>query len=283
MDINYVVLVLIFSFLAGLFGSMLGLGGGFILVPALTLGLGIDIRIAISASLIGIIANSTTTSVNYLKEGFTNVNLGLVLAIATSSGAIIGAFIAVFIEKEALTFLFAIVLIIIAIFMKVRLEKAPAPENKKNTKTEKMNLKLSGEFFDKVANRKVSYKVRNLKGGMGAGFLAGNLSGILGVGGGVVNVPVMNLWMSVPLKVAIATSSFMIGITAATGAFVYYSFGYMSSIAAVLVVIGIIIGAYTGSRLVPKIKTKLLRNIFIVVTIIISILMFTKAFGLYPI
>jgi uncharacterized membrane protein YfcA len=282
MDALVAGLVLLISFLAGFFGSLLGLGGGFIIVPMLTLGLGFDIKIAISASLLGIIANSSTTTVNYLKVGFTNVNLGLVLAIATSTGAVIGAFIAVFIQREALTFLFGLVLIIIAIFMKTQLRRASTSPKSEIVREDKRFLELSGSYRDKTTGRKVEYKVEHLGRGMGGGFLAGNISGILGVGGGVVNVPVMNLWMKVPLKAAIATSSFIIGITAVAGAFVYYSFGLVSSLLTVLVVFGVFVGASLGSRLGPRIRTDILRNIFVFFAIIIAILMFARAFGLLP-
>jgi uncharacterized membrane protein YfcA len=282
MDAVVAGLVLVISFLAGFFGSLLGLGGGFIVVPMLTLGLGFDIKIAISASLIGIIANSSTTTVNYLKVGFTNVNLGLVLAIATSTGAIIGALIAVFIQREALTFLFGMVLIIIAVFMKTQLTRGNASHRSGIERENKQILDLSGSYQDKTTGKNINYKVEHLGRGMGGGFLAGNISGILGVGGGVVNVPVMNLWMKVPLKAAIATSSFIIGITAVAGAFVYYSFGLVSSLLTVLVVFGVFVGASLGSRLVPRIRTDILRNIFVVFAIIIAILMFARAFGLYP-
>lgn len=285
MEIVQVTLVLIFTFLAGFFGSMLGLGGGFIMVPALTLGLGLDIKVAISASLIGIIANSSTASTTYLKEGLTNVKLGLVLETATALGAIIGALIAVLIHSQTLAFIFALVLIILAIFMYLRPEEIHVAKeaNEKEEKSKDTYLDLSGEYYDKGFDKKVKYEAKSVEKGLAASFVAGNLSGIMGIGGGVVKVPTMNLLMNVPMKVAIATSTFMLGITAVAGALIYYSFGYVDSVITVLVIIGIIVGAKSGSMLARKIETAMLKKGFIVVLIIISVLMFMKALGVYPI
>lgn len=283
MEIAHVVLVLVFTFLAGFFGSMLGLGGGFIMVPALTLGLGLDIKIAISASLIGIIANSSTASTTYLREGLTNVRLGLVLETATALGAIIGALIAVLIHSQTLAFIFALVLIILAVFMYLRPEEIHAAKEGKEKKSEDAYLDLSDEYYDNGLDEKVKYEVKSVEKGLAASFVAGNLAGIMGVGGGIVKVPTMNLLMNVPMKVAIATSTFMLGITAVAGALIYYSFGYVDSVITVLVIIGIIVGAKSGSLLARKIETGVLKKGFIVVLIIISALMFMKALGVYPI
>jgi len=282
MEIVHVVLVLTFTCLAGFFGSMLGLGGGFIMVPALTLGLGLDIKVAISASLIGIIANSSTASTTYLKEGLTNVRLGLVLETATALGAIIGALIAVLIHSQALAFIFALVLIILAVFMCLRPEEIQVTNKEKGTKGEDSYLDLSSEYHDNGLDEKVKYEVKGVEKGLAASFVAGNLAGIMGVGGGIVKVPTMNLLMNVPMKVAIATSTFMLGITAVAGALIYYSFGYVDSVITVLVIIGIIVGAKSGSLLARKIKTGVLKKGFIIVLIIISALMFMKALGVYP-
>jgi uncharacterized membrane protein YfcA len=282
MDALSAILIVFFAFIAGLLGSMLGLGGGFIIVPALTLAVGIDIRLAISASLIGIIANSTTASTNYLKKGFTNIRLGLVLETTTAVGAIIGALVGVLIHKEVLTFIFAVLLIVLAVFMYIRPEEDIARENHGDRISKSSFIKISGEFHDATIGKDVKYEARSVGKGMVGSFVSGNLSGILGVGGGAVKVPVMNLWMKVPLKAAIATSTFMVGITAVAGALVYYSFGYVSSVITVLVVIGAFIGANIGSRLAPKIKTGILKRCFVVAVAIISVLMFLKAFNIIP-
>jgi uncharacterized membrane protein YfcA len=264
MDIVFALLVLLIALLAGLFGSLLAIG------------LDVDIKVAISTSLLGMVANSAMGTTNYLRKGLTNVRLGLIMNVATVSGAIIGALVAAFIYKEILLGLFAIILILAAVFMLVfrgRDEQRELPSEG--------GSQLSGGYHDESIDGKVSYEVVGLKKGMLAGFTAGNLSGILGIGGGIVSVPAMNIWMKAPMKAAAATSNFMLGFTALAGALIYYLYGHVSVIIAAFVVMGFLVGAGTGSRLAPRIRSEVLNRSFAVVLVAAAILMFLRALGIY--
>ncbi|MCK5547936.1 MAG: sulfite exporter TauE/SafE family protein [Thermoplasmata archaeon] len=275
MDATFAILVLLSALFAGFLGSILGLGGGALLVPILVIGLDVPILTAIGVSLIGIVANSTIATTNYLKEGYTNIRLGILLVSVTVLGAIIGAFIAIYVFREVLQFIFAIVLFFIAAFMLVFRGKEISVE-----RSGKSDLGLSGEYYDRSIDKRTSYDVTGIKKGMSAGFGAGNLSGILGVGGGIVNVPAMNIWMKVPMKAAVATSQLMVGLTTLAGGLVYYAHGYVDALITVFVVLGCLIGAGTGSRLAPRIKTDALKKAFVVLLIIVAVLMILKSLGI---
>jgi hypothetical protein len=242
------VLLLCFSIFAGFLGSILGLGGGIIIVPALTLILCIDIRIAVSSSLIAAIATSISASSVYVRKHQVHVKLGMLLETIEIIGAITGAIIAVYIDKKFIALLFGILLIFCAYHL----------------------LKYRG------SNRKSNTQIKNVSRGLPICFGTGNLTGMLGVGGGVINVPVMNMYFGIPLKIAVGTSSFMICVVAMTSAYVYYSYELVSPIIAGIVAFGAFLGATCGSRIAHVINVKLLRKIFVVVMMIMAISMFTK-------
>jgi uncharacterized membrane protein YfcA len=245
---------------AGLLGSMLGLGGGILIIPMLTLVFGVPMREAIGASLVCVIATSSGAASLYVRRRLCDVRLGMTLELATTLGAVAGGVIAGLLNAQTLSILFSALLIYTAWSMLRKREEG------KNT-----NDSGSGGR---------SYKIARLPLGMGASFFAGNVSGLLGVGGGIVKVPVMYMIMGVPLKTALATSNFMIGVTASAGAFVYFSRGEVHPLVAGSTMLGTFLGATLGSRLLPKIRAEYLKKAFVLVLIYLSLEMLFRGLGL---
>jgi uncharacterized membrane protein YfcA len=256
----FTLILLLGAFVAGLLGSLTGLGGGVVLIPLLTLIFHVDIRYAIGASLVSSIANSSGAAAAYIKEGITNVRIGMFLEIATTTGAIIGALLAVFIPTNAVAVIFGLVLIFSA-FMSVR-KKTDHTENiDKSPLARKLRLNSSYPTKDGI----VEYKVQNVAGGYGLMTFAGIMSGLLGIGSGALKVLAMDNIMRIPFKVSTTTSNFMIGVTAAASAVVYLQRGYIDPGLALPVILGVLAGAFGGSRLLVKANTKTLRILFCVV------------------
>jgi uncharacterized membrane protein YfcA len=277
MDPLTALLIIAFSIVAGLIGSLLGLGGGLIIIPALTLALGFNMQEAVGASLIGVIATSTGAASRYVQQGFVNVKLGMLLETTTTIGSIIGALIAIYTDQKILALVFAVILTYSAIYMLRRPERTISPES---AELDGQMLDLSCTYNDARSGKEICYGVKGIKTGLGAGLLAGATSGMLGIGGGVIKVPVMNTCMCVPMKAATATSNFMIGVTALAGAVVYYSYGLISPVLAATVAVGVIIGAFVGTRLTLSSEGRNLRTFFSLFLIGIAVLMALKAAGL---
>jgi uncharacterized protein len=271
------LVVIAFAIVAGLIGSLLGLGGGIVIIPALTLALGFNMQEAIGASLIGVIASSTGSASRYVQQGFVNVKLGMLLETTTTVGSIIGAMIAIYTDQKVLALFFAAMLVYSAIYMLRRPERTISPES---AELDGQILDLSCTYTDARSGNEVCYGVKGIRTGMGAGLLAGATSGMLGVGGGVIKVPVMNTCMCVPMKAATATSNFMIGVTALAGAVVYYSYGLISPVLAATVAVGVIVGSFIGTRLNFSSEGHRIRTMFSLALIIIAALMMLKAAGI---
>jgi hypothetical protein len=274
MEIVVALGIILFAVAAGLLGALLGLGGGIIIVPALTLVFGYPMQEAIGASLVAVIATSTGSASYYVEEGVSNVRLGLLLGIVTSLGGLIGAIIAVYVDQYLLAGLFALMLLYTAYYMirnRETVSICPAGACGR--------FDLTCSYDDGNGAEKVEYGARNLGKGMSGSLVGGVESGMLGVGGGVVNVPVMRLWMGVPLRAACATSNYMIGITALAGALVYYQFGLISAVLAAVVALGVFLGALMGSRLSKQLQGKTLKVVFSIVLVSVAGLMFLKAAG----
>ena len=258
----FTLIITLISVAAGLIGSLVGVGGGMIVVPALTLLMGVDIRHAIAASIVAVVATSSGAASTYVRERITNIRLGMLMETATVVGAICGALLAAYVSPKFLYLLFGCVLLFTAWNM-YRKKGDAATDLPDDPLAER--LKLHTSFFDKAKNAEVSYRVSRTKLGLGVSWLAGVLSGLLGIGGGVLKVPVMNLGMGVPIKAATATSNFMIGITAATGAAMYFMRGDVQPFVAAPVAVGVILGAKIGARLLGGMKGKLIVTIFVCV------------------
>ena len=256
----FTFIILIGSYFAGLLGSLTGLGGGVVIIPMLTLLLKVDIHYAIGASLVSVIATSSGSAAAYVKEGYTNLRLGMFLEIATTSGAMCGATLAIYIPTQYIAVLFGVILIFSAI-ISLR-KKAENITNKKSLLAEK--LKLSSTYPTTAGI--TQYSISNVGGGFAMMLFAGAISGLLGIGSGALKVIAMDTIMKVPFKVSTTTSYFMIGVTASASAVVYLQRGYINPGLSMPVVIGVLLGALTGSKiLVHTSSSRWLRWVFAVV------------------
>ena len=264
----YVFTALVFagSFLGGLLGSLTGLGGGVVLIPLLTLAFHVDMRYAIGVSLISVIATSSGAAAAYVREGYSNVRIGMFLEVATTTGALLGAFLATRVATRALAMLFGAVLIYSAWLMRQRSQLGSAVQGE-NPWSDK--LKLSGEYPDK--GRWCSYKVDRIAAGFAAMTGAGLLSGLLGIGSGAVKVLAMDKVMRIPFKVSTTTSNFMIGVTAAASAGIYLVRGYVDPVLAFPVMLGVLAGSLLGARILVHSRVSLLRSIFALVIVALGV------------
>nr|WP_255603619.1 sulfite exporter TauE/SafE family protein [Oscillochloris sp. ZM17-4] len=262
-----IVLFLIALCVGGL-GSMLGIGGGVLLIPLLTGPLGIPIKTAIGASIVSVIATSSAAGAVYVGKGMSHTRLSMILEIATTMGAFAGGITAVLIDPRWLSAIFALVLCYV-IYSMSRLPK----EDHESSPTGLLDT----SYDDPLSGREVRYGVRNLPAGLGASFLAGNVSGLLGIGGGIIKVPIMSLVMGMPLRAAIATSNFMIGVTAATSAVIYYQHGFLDPRVAIPTALGVLGGAQIGARIGGKVRSQRLKQIFQGLLIIFAVQMLFQA------
>lgn len=256
---------------AGILGSLLGLGGGVLIVPGLTLLFGLPIKTAIATSAVAVVANSLAGSVVYVRQGFTHIKLAMIMEITTTLGALAGGMIAVWVSGRWLYGLFALV----ALYIVYAMRRSPAAET-----ADDPDGSLPATFTDPATGREVCYSVHHVDAGVAASTIAGVLSSLLGIGGGVVKVPIMCQIMGVPIKAAAATSTFMIGITTATAAMVYYGGGLVVPALVIPVALGALIGAQVGSRLAAQIRSKALRTLFQVFLLFIAAQMAWRALGL---
>lgn len=268
METVYFLSVLILSSLSGLIGSLLGLGGGFIIVPGLNLLFDIPIHLAIATSFLGVLVTSNSASLIYIKNRITNIRLASILESGAIIGTIIGASISLSINRDLLSIIFSIALFYTAYSMNKKKNEIKNYNNKSVSKTE-----LNGKYFDTSQNKTIKYSIKNIKKGISFSFFGGIFSGLLGVGGGSIFVPIMNRIMGIPLKVSIATSSFIIGITSFIGALVFLRDGFFDPVLAAPTIIGMFIGAQIGPRINQYIKKELLLKIFSVILIYIAIRM----------
>jgi uncharacterized membrane protein YfcA len=259
------------SFLAGFLGALTGLGGGVVLVPLLTLFFHVDIRYAIGASLVSVIATSSGAAAAYVKEGFSNIRIGMFLEIATTLGALIGAYLALKVSTPAIATIFGIVLLYSA-YLSIRPQKAlPEDEHPDPLAT---RLRMNGSYPSLTGPR--SYYVRRVPAGFGIMTIAGILSGLLGIGSGAVKVLAMDQAMRIPFKVSTTTSNFMIGVTAAASAGVYLGRGYVDPGLAMPVMLGVLAGSILGTMVLAKTKTSSLRVVFSVVIVLLGMEMLYK-------
>jgi uncharacterized membrane protein YfcA len=254
------------SFLAGFLGSLTGLGGGVVIVPLLTLAFGVDIRYAIGASLISVIATSAGAASAYVKEGYTNIRVGLFLEIATTFGALSGAYLASRIHTSVLAVIFGVALIHSA-YLSLR----PGGDGGGADRPDPLStrLRLDGSF--PAAEGRQFYHVHAVPAGFGLMFSAGILSGLLGIGSGAVKVLAMDHFMRIPFKVSTTTSNFMIGVTAAASVGIYLNRGYIDPGLSMPVMLGVLMGALTGARILVKARTRLLRLVFSIVILLLAV------------
>jgi uncharacterized membrane protein YfcA len=266
--ILFSLIVLSGSFLAWLVGSLTGLGGGVIIIPMLTLVFGVDIHYAIGASLISVIATSSGAAAAYVKEGISNIRIGMFLEIATTLGAVGGAMLAVYAPTHTIAIIFGFVLIFsAALSLKKRNEIVVKTPAGKLSDILKMNSSYP------TAKGEIQYAAHNIPGGFFMMVVAGIISGLLGIGSGALKVIAMDNFMKLPFKVSTTTSNFMIGVTAAASAGIYMQRGYINPGLSMPVVLGVIAGAFFGSKILVKSETKWLRILFAIIITFLALQM----------
>ena len=261
------------SVAAGLLGSLTGLGGGVVIVPMLTLALGVDIHYAIGASLVSVIATSSGAAAAYVKEGFSNIRIGMFLEMATTMGALFGALVATVVPGAAVGIIFGLVLIHSA-YLSIR---PGHPVGNGPPDALAVRLRMDGTYPG--PDGPIPYHVNAVPAGFSLMFVAGTLSGLLGIGSGAVKVLAMDRAMHVPFKVSTTTSNFMIGVTAAASAGVYLNRGYIDPIVSMPVMLGVLLGSTVGARILMVVRTRLLRLVFSLVILVLGIEMIYNAFA----
>jgi uncharacterized protein len=269
--LEFTFLVWIGSLIAGFLGALTGLGGGVVLVPLLTIFFHVDLHYAIGASLVSVIATSSGSAAAYVKEGFSNIRIGMFLEIATTLGALLGAYLTSHVSASAIAVVFGLMLMYSAY-----VSRRSRPRNNHEQPPDPLatKLKMNGSFPDTSGFR--HYNVYRVPAGFGVMFGAGTLSGLLGIGSGALKVIAMDQAMKIPFKVSTTTSNFMIGVTAAASAGVYLSRGYIDPTLSMPVMLGVLIGSLLGTRVLVKTKTKLLRQVFSAVIVLLGVEMLLK-------
>ncbi|MBL0697231.1 sulfite exporter TauE/SafE family protein [Comamonas sp. JC664] len=272
------LVVLGFSVGAGLLGSLLGIGGGLILIPVLTLLLKVDIQYAVGASIVSVIATSSGAAAAYVRDRMANTRVAMFLELATTAGALSGAFLSGMVGGRGVYFVFGAVMAWSALVMLRRMRvsaEEPVPADALADR-----LALHGSYWDESQGREVSYRVTRPLAGLGLMYVAGTVSGMLGIGSGALKVPAMDLAMRLPLKVSTATSNFMIGVTAAASAGVYFARGNIDPFIAGPVCVGVTLGAWLGSRhLMGRVNSTWLRALFVGVLLWVAFEMLRKGWA----
>ncbi len=265
--LTFTLVVWVISTLAGFLGALTGLGGGVVVVPALTLALGVNIKYAIGASLVSVIATSSGAAAAYVKEGFSNIRIGMLLEIATTTGAVFGAYLAAYSSTHVIAIIFGLVLIQSAYQSVVN----ASPDTGLLVESDGLarRLRLASDY--PLEGKRKEYGVRNVPAGFGLMFGAGALSGLLGIGSGAVKVIAMDQAMKIPFKVSTTTSNFMIGVTAAASAGVYLSRGYIHPSVAMPVMLGVLGGALLGTKVLVRAHVRTLRWVFASVILLLAI------------
>ena len=275
--VEYLIEILIASILAGIIGALGGLGGGVLIVPFLTLYFHVPISLAIGASIVSVIATSSGSAAAYVRDKISNIRIGTFLVLFTTTGAILGAFIEHVTPVKVLFFIFGVVLIISVIPMLKKIGEEVSKVKKNDPLAEKLGL--YGEYYDSVLKREVKYKVTGVKPGAAMMFMAGTISGLLGIGSGAFKVLAMDLAMRLPIKVSTTTSNFMIGVTAAASAGIYFFTGDVNPFIAAPVAVGVLIGAIIGTKILVRIRSSSVRKIFAVIILIVGLEMILRGAG----
>ena len=272
--LEFTLLVGLGSLAAGFLGALTGLGGGVVIVPLLTLVFKVDLRYAVGASLVSVIATSSGAAAAYVKEGYSNIRIGMLLEIATTLGAVGGAFLAAVLPLPVIAVVFGIVLLGSAyLTSRPHAEHAAAGERPDPVAS---RLRLDGAYPTPEGPR--SYHVRRVPLGFGMMFVAGVISGLLGIGSGALKVLAMDQAMRLPFKVSTTTSNFMIGVTAAASAGVYLGRGYIDPALAMPVMLGVLAGSWLGSRLLTLLQPRVLRWVFVAVIVALGLQMIYQGF-----
>ncbi|USS93034.1 sulfite exporter TauE/SafE family protein [Fructilactobacillus ixorae] len=277
--LNSILLMLVVGVLVGILGAILGIGGGMIITPVLTLGMGLDIKYAIGASLIAVIATSSGATIAYLRDNVLNLRVAMFLEIATSVGAIVGALLTGILNPVFLYLLFGLLLFFSGANMVKKLWGKNSDQITHQDDKLAQDLRLNGSYYDKNLHKEIDYGVTNVPTGFSIMFGAGIASGLLGIGSGAFKVIAMDTFMKMPLKPSSSTSNLMMGVTAAASATIYFFNGSILPQIAVPMALGIIGGAALGSRIMQIMPTRLMRIIFIPILLYLGFQMILKGFG----
>lgn len=276
---NSMLLLIVMGVAAGVLGAILGIGGGMIITPVLTIMMGLDIKYAIGASIISVIATSSGSTIAYLKDDMLNLRVAMFLEIATTVGAIMGALLVGLFSSNFLYVLFGFFLLYSTYNMIRKLfdKKGEAVYTQIGPTVEK--FKLASTYYDKAENKQIDYSMKNIPGGFIMMWAAGLASGLLGIGSGAFKVIAMDTIMKMPLKPSSATSNLMMGVTAAASATVYFFNGSIRPDIAAPLAIGVLAGATIGARLMQVLKPRVIRMIFIPIILYMGVQMALKGFG----
>jgi len=275
----YVIYAIIISFGSGVLGALLGLGGGVIMVPLLVFLLHVPLHIAAGASIIAVVATSSAAAAAYVQDELTNMRLGMFLELATTFGAVTGAFLTSVTSEAVLKVVFGLSLLYAVTTMYYQMRKTTRSWVSRQNDRIADRLRLDGSYNDTARDELITYGVGRTPITFGISYLAGVVSGLLGIGGGGIKVPAMNVVSGVPMKVAVATSNFMIGVTAAASALVYIRNGFCDAFITAPVVLGTLLGASLGARLTRKVKGVFLKKVFVALLTVLAARMLLSGVG----
>ena len=277
-----IIQFIIIAVLAGFLGSLVGLGGGIIITPALTILFGIDIKYAIGASIIAVIATSSGSAIAFLKDHVSNMRVGMLLEVFTTAGGVVGALMAGIFSSKLLYIFFSLILLnsFYGMLKKTGLiTKVKKEEEKIENDKYADRYKLNSTYYDKATGRTVAYNVTNVPQGSLVMFGAGFASGLLGIGSGAFKVVALDSYMKLPIKVSTATSNFMMGVTATASALIYFFNGTINPAIAAPIAIGTLIGSRTGAKVMQRLDAKYIRYIFLPILLFTIVNMFLKGIG----
>ncbi len=267
------MIVLAAAFFAGILGSLLGLGGGVVMVPLLTIFLGVPPLFAIGASIVSVIATSSGAASAYVKEGVTNLRIGMFLELATTSGAITGAVLTLYLARADLQGVIYVIFGAVLLVSVLPLLRQIGEEVPTGVKPDAISrrLQLNGEYHDVALNRDISYQATRSPLALSIMYVAGVISGLLGLGSGVLKVIALDVGMKLPMKVSSTTSNFMIGVTAAASTGIYYLGGYINPFLAAPVVLGVVLGSLIGTRALVRLRNASIRKVFIPIIVVLAV------------
>lgn len=277
-----IIQFMIIAVLAGFLGSLVGLGGGIIITPALTILFGIDIKYAIGASIVAVIATSSGSAIAFVKDHVSNMRVGMLLEVFTTTGGIVGALMAGIFSSKLLYIFFSLILLnsFYGMLKKTGLiNKGKKEEDKVENDKYADKYKLNSTYYDKATGETVKYNVTNVPQGSLVMFGAGFASGLLGIGSGAFKVVALDTYMKLPIKVSTATSNFMMGVTATASALIYFFNGTINPAIAAPIAIGTLIGSRTGAKVMQRLDAKYIRYIFLPILLFTIVNMFLKGVG----
>lgn len=278
-----IIQFIIIAVLAGFLGSLVGLGGGIIITPALTILFGIDIKYAIGASIIAVIATSSGSAIAFVKDHVSNMRVGMLLEVFTTAGGVVGALMAGIFSSKLLYIFFSLILLnsFYGMLKKTGLiTKVKKEEEKVENDKYADRYKLNSTYYDKATGKTVAYNVTNVPQGSLVMFGAGFASGLLGIGSGAFKVVALDSYMKLPIKVSTATSNFMMGVTATASALIYFFNGTINPAIAAPIAIGTLIGSRTGAKVMQRLDAKYIRYIFLPILLFTIVNMFLKGVGI---